>query len=126
MKRMTISLAILLLLAGLGLWNCRYLEHIATGIADSLSQAEQCAESGDWEAAERLTRKAQSDWDDANLYLYIVLRHDYTDEVDTGFREVLALIQWQETPEYASANGELLGQVLHFSEAEQLNWKNLL
>lgn len=126
MKRMTISLAILLLLTGLGVWNCRYLERISSGIADSLMQAEQRGEAGDWAEAERLTRKAQSDWNSANLYLYIVLRHDYTDEVDTGFREVLALIQWQETPEYASANGELLGQVLHFSEAEQLNWKNLL
>lgn len=126
MRRMTISLVILLVLTGLGIWNCMALRHISSNIVHSLALAEQCGESGDWEGAERLTRQAQSDWEDANLFLYIVLRHDYTDEVNTGFQEVLALIQWQETPEYASANGELISQVKHFSEAEQLTIENLL
>lgn len=126
MRRMTISLALLLLLTGLGLWNCWKLERVSLELVQLLSQAEKAGEAGDWETAERLTRTAQDYWESATPYLYVMLRHDYTDEVNTSFQEVLALIHWQETPEYASANEALLSQVIHFSEAEQLTWKNLL
>ncbi|MGM9536889.1 MAG: DUF4363 family protein [Candidatus Onthomonas sp.] len=126
MRRLTISLGLLVLLAGLGLWNCARLEQVSGDIAATLTQAQSLAEEGRWEEAELLTRKAQADWEDAGLYLYIVLCHNYTDEVSAGFQEVLALLRWREAPEYTAASQSLLAQVTHFSEAEQLNWKNLL
>lgn len=126
MRRITISFVLLLLLTGLGLWNCWQLEQVSQNLAQTLAQAEEAGEAGDWETAERLTRTAQDYWESATPYLYVMLRHDYTDEVNTSFQEVLALIRWQETPEYASANQALVSQVIHFSEAEQLTLKNLL
>ena len=126
MRRLTISLGLLALLAGLGLWNCARLEQVSEGIADTLTQAQALAEEGRWEEAEQCTLQAWQDWENAGAYLYIVLCHNYTDEVSAGFQEVLALLRWREAPEYTAASQSLLAQVTHFSEAEQLNWKNLL
>lgn len=126
MRRLVISLALLAALGGVGLWNSLALRSISQELLDTLAQAEAQAEAGNWAGAEALTRSAQERWESVSLYLYIVLRHDYTDEVNGSFASVLELIEWQETPEYAAGNGELMAQVEHFSEAEQLNWKNLL
>lgn len=126
MRRLTLSLLLLLLLTGIGIWNCGKLQDTSDHLNDLLVQAQAFAEAGDWARAEALTRTAQRDWEAASPYLYVMLRHDYTDEVNTTFQEVLALIQWQEAPEYASANQALVTQVTHFSEAEQLTLKNLL
>ncbi|MCD8384138.1 MAG: DUF4363 family protein [Clostridiales bacterium] len=126
MRRLSISVAILLLLFGAGLWNISLLEGISGRLASQLEHAEALAETGDWDRAEELTLAAKDEWEAAASYLYVVLRHDYTDEVNTGFYEVLELLQWQETPEYAAANGELVAQVQHLSEAERLTWRNLM
>lgn len=126
MKRLVISLAILVVLAAGGLMSNCHLNTVSGRLSDMLNQAEAMGESGDWEGARQLTVEAQKYWEDSSFYLYTVLRHDYTDEVNTGFHEVLELIQWQASPEYAAANGELITQVRHLSEAEQFNLKNLL
>ncbi|MCD7754003.1 MAG: DUF4363 family protein [Clostridiales bacterium] len=126
MRRLSISVVILLLLFGAGLWNISLLEGISGRLAPQLEHAEALAETGDWDGAEELTLAAKDEWEAAASYLYVVLRHDYTDEVNTGFYKVLELLQWQETPEYAAANGELVAQVQHLSEAERLTWRNLM
>ena len=126
MRRLTISLGLLALLAGLGLWNCARLEQVSGGIAEALTQAQTLAEEGRWEEAEQRTLQARQDWEQVSRYLCVVLCHSYTDQVSAGFQEVLALLRWREAPEYTAASQSLLAQVAHFSEAEQLNWKNLL
>lgn len=126
MKRLVISLLILLLLTTAGFSNTAHLNTITDTLSQLLEEAESAGESGDWERARETTQTAQEYWQRSAAYLYIVLRHDYTDDVNTGFSEVLELIEWEETPEYAAANGELIAQVEHLSEAEQLTLKNLL
>lgn len=126
MRRLVISLGLLALLAGLGLWNCSCLERRAQFLADTLTQAQVLAEAGDWTAAEQSTRLAQQDWEQMSGYLSIVLCHSATDQVNAGFQQVLALLQWQEAPEYTAANQMLVAQVRHLSESEQPSWRNLL
>ena len=126
MKRLIVSLSLLALMIGLGCWNTARLNTTCGQVTALLEEAQTSGESGDWDHAEILTRSAWECWDDRSTYLYIVLRHDCTDEIYTGFRELLELIEWGETPEYAAASSRLIAQLEHLTEAERLTLENLL
>ena len=126
MKRLVICAGILIFLLAATLVNSWALERTSNRLSDLLEQAESLAESGDWAQAEALTLQAQQSWTDASDYLYIVLRHSDTDQVDTGFREVLELLRCRESGEYSSVNSRLTAQIRLLSEMEQFTLKNLL
>ncbi len=84
------------------------------------------AEQDDWESAARLTQDAHDRWQEKELYLHIALRHDETDVVYTGLREVEEFIQRREDGEYSAANARLIANLELLSEAEQLTIKNIL
>ena len=126
MKRLWISLAILLAIFAGSLGNIYYVAHISSLLVSNLNQAEACAEAEDWRQAQSLTRQTQAQWDHYAPYLYMTQCHGTTDEINTGFREVLECIQWESVPEYSAANGVLIAEVEHLAEMEDLTLENLL
>ncbi len=126
MKRLWISLAILLAIFAGSLGNIYYVAHISSLLVTNLNQAEACAEAEDWGQAQSLTRQTQAQWDHYAPYLYMTQCHGTTDEINTGFREVLECIQWESVPEYSAANGVLIAEVEHLAEMEDLTLENLL
>ena len=126
MKRLWISLAILLAIFAGSLGNVYYVAHISSLLVTNLNQAEACAEAEDWGQAQSLTRQTQAQWDHYAPYLYMTQCHGTTDEINTGFREVLECIQWESVPEYSAANGVLIAEVEHLAEMEDLTLENLL
>ena len=126
MKRIWISLAILLAIFAGSLGNIYYVAHISSLLVTNLNQAEACAEAEDWGQAQSLTRQTQAQWDHYAPYLYMTQCHGTTDEINTGFREVLECIQWESVPEYSAANGVLIAEVEHLAEMEDLTLENLL
>ena len=126
MKRLWISLAILLAIFAGSLGNIYYVAHISSLLVTNLNQAEACAEAEDWGQAQSLTRQTQAQWDHYAPYLYMSQCHGTTDEINTGFREVLECIQWESVPEYSAANGVLIAEVEHLAEMEDLTLENLL
>ena len=107
MKRLWIALALLAAVFAAVLWNSRTL----TGFTGELTD---------------LLRQAQDRWTAWDGYLHIMLRHADTDEIDTGFREVLAYLACRDVEEYAAANARLMARLNRLSEAEQLTWNNVL
>ena len=126
MKRLWISLAILLAIFAGSQGNIYYVAHISSLLVTNLNQAEACAEAEDWGQAQSLTRQTQAQWDHYAPYLYMTQCHGTTDEINTGFREVLECIQWESVPEYSAANGVLIAEVEHLAEMEDLTLENLL
>lgn len=126
MRRLTVSLLVLALLAAAGWANSRYLTGLSGEIIVLLERAGERGAAEDWEGAENLTRQAHARWETSSGYLSLVLRHNETDEVNSRFCEVSALIDGRESPEYAAANGQLISQLEHMSEMEQLRWRNVL
>lgn len=126
MKRLWLSIGILIFLLAATMANTWAIERITGQLSDLLLQAEALADSGDWSQAESLTRQALERWNSSTDYLYTVLRHADTDAVNTGLQEVLELICCQEPGEYASSNARLLAQIHLLAEMERLNLKNLL
>ena len=91
-----------------------------------LEQAEARAETGDWEEARVLTEQALTQWQSRDSYLHILLRHSDTDQIYTGFQEVLEFLTCQEAGEYSAANARLMTQISLLYEAEQFTLKNVL
>lgn len=126
MKRAWIAGGVLALLLAFSWANAWYIGSFSDTLSDMLAQAEDAAEAGDWETAEALTLDAQDRWTRSSGYLYTVLRHSDTDQVDIKFQAVLEWIECEEDGEYSSANAELMTQLSLVAEMEQLTIKNLL
>ena len=126
MKRLWISVAILAGIFTAALANHWYLDRLTGTLTDGLRAAQTCAEAGDWAEAARLTGQVQQRWQDSEGYLYVVLRHDETDGVATGLKEVRQLLEWGEAAEYTSANAKLVENIRLLAEMEAFNLKNLL
>lgn len=126
MKRLWISLGILLAIFGLSLANIRCTAQASNQLVTLLNHAEEEAEAGQWRRATVLTRQAQEAWDGYTGLLYITSCHANADAVNTGFREVLELLQQEAKEEYSAANGVLIAEVEHLAEVEELSLANLL
>lgn len=126
MKRLWIACGILAVLFAATLYNASYLDRLTDSLSDQLTQAEACAEAGDWAEAARLTEGAFDEWESHTLYLHVLLRHADTDDVNSSFQEVGEFITCQESGEYSAANARLMTQIRLLYEAEQLSLKNIL
>ena len=127
MRRLWLSVGILITLSALTLYNTHYLNSYTKELTTLLNQAENCAADGDWDAAADKTEAALDRWKSHETYLHMVLQHGDTDEVLLSFQEVQKLIAYQEDGgEYSAANARLITQIGLLYEMEQLNWKNLI
>lgn len=126
MKRAWIAGGVLVLLLAVSWWNAWYIQSFSEELSTALAQAEDAAEAGDWETAGLLTLDAQKRWEGASRYLYTVLRHSDTDQVEIEFQAVLEWIECREDGEYSSANAELMAQLELIAGMEQPTIKNLL
>lgn len=126
MKRIWIAAAILLAMLAGTLAHSFYLTAFTRNLITLLEQAEVSAEQEDWDTAAKLTQDAYDRWQKKDLYLHITLRHDETDIIYTGLREVTEYIQCQENGEYSAANARLIANLELMVEAEQLTLKNVL
>lgn len=126
MKQLWISIGIMIFMFAAALTNSWYLSQLTEQFTNTLTQAQEAAEKGDWTSAAALTDRVQEQWKQSESYLYVILRHDETDAVGAGLREVRQLLAWKEIPEYTAANARLVEDIRLLAEMEQFNLKNLL
>ena len=126
MKRVWIALTILAAILCGTLYHSFYINSFTKDLTALLETAEAEAEAENWDKAQALTQTAQDKWAQRGQYLHITLRHDVTDGIYTGFREVVEFIQCQEGGEYSAANARLIAELELLAEAEQLTLKNIL
>lgn len=128
MKRLYVSVGLIVLLAVLCGVHTLYLGRFTDGLTELLTQAQEQVERGDWDAAARLTRQAREQWVDNDGYLHITLRHTDIDAILVSFDEALAFLQANEhqSAEYAAVNSKLLTQLALLIEAELPTITNLL
>lgn len=127
MKRLCLAAAVLAALCAAAVFNVMHITRLAGQITGELSQAQTCAQSGDWDRAAELTGRAEQTFQDQAFYLHITLRHSDIDTVETAFREVGQLIAHRERlGEYAAANARLIAQVRLLAESEAFTLKNIL
>lgn len=128
MKRLYISLGMVILLAilsGLHVWH---LSRFTGQLSDLLTQAQQQAEQESWQQAARLTHQVKDRWMAHQGYLHTTLRHADIDAILISMDEALAFLEGGEKQpaEYAAANARLLTQLELLVEAELPTLTNLL
>lgn len=128
MKRLWISAALILALAGLSGAHAYCLKGLTEDLGNLLAQAQELVGEGNWTQAESLTREALEMWEGRAFYLHSTLRHEDIDEVLTSFHEVLAYLEGGERQpaEYAAANSKLRVRIGLLLEAEMPSLKNIL
>lgn len=126
MKPLWIASAMLAAVLCATLYNSWYMARLSDELTVTLIQAETLAERGEWGRAEALTRQAYDRWESQDYYLHITLRHTDTDQIHSGFREVLEFITCQEEGEYSAANARLITQIELVAGAEHPTLKNIL
>lgn len=126
MKQIWIAVGLLLAILAGTLAHSFYLSGFTGELTALLEQAEERAEAGDWVAASEYNRKAHQVWDEKEIYLYLLLRHQDADEIYMSFCEVAEFLECEEGGEYSAANAKLIAQLKLLTEAEQLTLKNIL
>lgn len=126
MKRLWVCTALLAALFAASLRCTEVVRETSETITAALSDAEDAAEAENWETALSRTEEAKDYWEARLRLLALTMRLDDTDEVSTGFQEVLGFLRWQDAPEYESANRRLIAYVEHLAETEEVSWQNFL
>lgn len=128
MRRLYVSLGLILLLTALSGAHVWYLCRFTGQLTDLLSQAQAQVEREDWEQAARSTRQAREQWMAREGYLHIALRHADTDAILVSFDETLAFLEADERQpaEYAASNLRLITQLELLAESELPVFTNLL
>ena len=126
MKRLWISLTLLILLFCSSVAKTLYLSSFTRELTDLLHQAEVLGEAEKWEPALVLTRQAQNRWDSHSIYLHTTLRHADIDNVYLFFLQVEEFLNCHEGGEYSAANAALIGHLTLLREQEELSIKNIL
>lgn len=128
MKRLYISLGLIVVLAALAAVHTVYLSRFTGQLTGQLQQAQAQVEQEDWEGAARTTRQAKDQWESRQSYLHITLHHNDIDAILVSFDETLAYLKGNERQpaEYAAANARLITQLGLLLEAELPTITNLL
>ena len=128
MKRLYISVALIVLLAALSGLHIWHLNDFTGQLTDLLTRAQEQVEQENWDEAARLTRQAKARWMEHECYLHVTLRHTDTDAIQISMDEALAFLEGGEKQpaEYAAVNARLLTQLGLLVEAELPTITNLL
>lgn len=126
MRRLWISVGLLLVLLGGSLFNAWYAKELTDAMGEQLRLAQQMTEAGRWEQALTLTQEVYDQWESRHFYLHSTMRHSDTDQILRGFRTVLEYLRLQEPDQYNAANADLITQLELLAEMEQPSVVNVL
>ena len=126
MKRLWISVAILLTMLGATLGNSWYLNRLISDFTQKLTSAHQLADRDDWAAARQITGQVTDHWQKHDFYFHVMLPHRDIDEIHLTFQEIGEYLELEETDQYNATSAKLITQLGLLAEMEQLNLKNIL
>lgn len=127
MKRLCISVGIILLLAGLATLHVSRLEQLTGDLIDQLKAVETSLSREDWPVAKKIVRAVSEQWEEQAFYLHTTLRHTEIDAIRSSLREIQAYLDSREdAAECQAVTARLINQLELLLEAEQPTLKNLL
>ena len=126
MKRLWISVAILLTMLGATLGNSWYLNSLISGFTQELTSAHQLAAQNDWASARQITGQVTDHWQKHDFYFHVMLPHRDIDEIHLTFQEIEEYLELEETDQYNATSAKLITQLGLLAEMEQLNLNNIL
>ena len=126
MKRVWFGAGLLIVLLGISLAVTWCMDNIHRPIADDLKQAAQCAELGNWQNAEGLSRRAEEVWNRWEHFRACFADHTPTEEVGAELAAMETARQERETADFAASCARAAKMVQAVGDAHALRWWNLL
>ncbi|HIT02304.1 MAG TPA: DUF4363 family protein [Candidatus Enterenecus merdae] len=127
MKRLWVSTALILALAGLCALHVSTLSRVTHQLTGQLDQARKELIQGQWEQAQSLVQEASQEWERHGFYLHTTLRHTDLDAIRSGFQEALAYLSAREdASECAAVCARMINQLELIQEAELPTIHNLM
>ena len=90
MKKMVIAIIILVILLFATLFNVYYLDGFIAELSSTVELSRQAAEQDDFEEALHLLEKAILEWNHADGYTHVFIRHSEIDGTTDAFFELLS------------------------------------
>ena len=126
MKRVSISIVVLLLIAGLCVFATLRFADLQVLLSASLQNARTAAEQGDAEQAGAQLEQATARWDEERGVLHFLLDRDELAGFDMSLQTARSALSTGELPDFAmecAKAGVLLDELF---TAEMPTWQNLL
>ena len=126
MKRVWFGAGLLIILLGISLAVTWCMDNIHRPIADDLKQAAQCAELGNWQNAEGLSRRAEEVWNRWEHFRACFADHTPTEEIGAELAAMGIARQRRETGDFSASCVRAAKMVQAVGDAHALRWWNLL
>ena len=126
MKRVWFGAGLLIVLLGISFAVTWCMDNIHRPIADDLKQAAQCAELGNWQNAESLSRRAEEVWNRWEHFRACFADHTPTEEISAELAVMGTARQRRETGDFSASCVRAAKMVQAVGDAHALRWWNLL
>lgn len=122
MKRIYIGVALLVLLAILGIALTVVFNRLHQPLSAKLEQASAAALEGDWEKATALAKDAGADWTRYRRFTAAVADHQPLEEMDSRFARLQVLTDQEDPDEFALCCAELSVLARAMGESQSIRW----
>ena len=126
MKRGWFGVGLLAILLGLGIFSSLAMGLLHEPMANMLERAADCALEGSWEQAERLSLRAEENWEDMWHFSATFADHGPMEEIDSLLAQLEVYAQIRDPVSFAAVCGSLSRQLEAMGDAHELSWWNLL
>ena len=126
MKALYIPLALLTGALLLSLWAERYTREETAACVALLSQAEQMARQGDWEAAQHQLQESYRLWDSYQTAFHTIMDHQDLEEAETLFMGLITSCRERDADTFYLQKAQLQVQLEHLAETQALSLQNVL
>ena len=127
MKRLWISVGLLLLLGALAWLHVARLTALTEEFTGLLAQVNEALEQEDWDRAAKAAADMDARWERQAFYLHTTLHHEDIDAIRASIKEMRAyLASREDAAECLAVNARLINQLELLVEAELPSLKNIL
>lgn len=125
MKRLWISLVILVVLTGLCILGVWYTESVSTGMIRTVQEAKSAEQRGETDAAVELSRKAGEDWHNVHRVLCTFMPHARLEAIDQTLAGLPMLGQYGAKDQFLADCDRSIEQISYLNESEVPNLANI-
>ncbi len=126
MRQVVVSLIILGLIGGLGVWSNKLLQESAQNLVSLIDKAVVEIKADRWEEAENHIRELEEAWNRHVDWWSIILNHQEIDNIEFSLARCLEYVASRDKTLSLGQLSELRIMVEHIPDKEAVTWKNIL
>ena len=126
MKRGYLGTGFLAVLLILSLLVTRGMDTRTAPVANTLTAAANNAMAQNWDAAEKLTETAFSQWQESRPFTSAFADHSPLEDVEDDFAQLKIYLRAKDKTSFAGTAAQLAKKIEAVGEAHALHWQNIL